>query len=34
MWHPETGEQHELDWTLYADFARIASQAPAAPEAR
>src|SRR5687767_11025801 len=31
MWHPETREQCQLDWTLYADFARIASEAPAAP---
>jgi len=31
MWHPQTREQHRLEWTLYADFARIASQAQAAP---
>src|SRR5215471_10016777 len=31
MWHPQTLEQHRLDWTLYLDFARIASDLPAAP---
>jgi predicted metal-dependent enzyme (double-stranded beta helix superfamily) len=33
MWHPETLEEHQLDWTLYESFARIASEAPAAPTA-
>lgn len=31
MWHPQTLEVHPLDWTLYADFARIASEASSAP---
>jgi predicted metal-dependent enzyme (double-stranded beta helix superfamily) len=31
MWHPQTLEEHRLDWTLYENFARIASAAPAAP---
>lgn len=31
MWHPETREQYQLDWTRYAEFARIASEAPTAP---
>ena len=31
MWHPQTLEEHRLDWTLYENFARIASEAPAAP---
>jgi predicted metal-dependent enzyme (double-stranded beta helix superfamily) len=31
MWHPRTLEQHRLDWTLYEEFARIASEASAAP---
>ena len=31
MWHPQTFEEHRLDWTLYEKFARIASEAPAAP---
>lgn len=31
MWHPQTLEQHRLDWTLYESFARIASDASAAP---
>ena len=31
MWHPETREQCQLDWTRYAEFARIASEAPTAP---
>jgi len=31
MWHPETLEEHPLDWTQYETFARIASKAPAAP---
>ena len=31
MWHPQTLEAHRLDWTLYESFARIASEASAAP---
>ncbi|MEW6689981.1 MAG: hypothetical protein AB1452_12925, partial [Pseudomonadota bacterium] len=31
MWHPETLEEHKLDFARYEEFARIASQAPAAP---
>lgn len=31
MWHPETLEEHALDWTLYENFARIASKAASAP---
>jgi predicted metal-dependent enzyme (double-stranded beta helix superfamily) len=31
MWHPETLEEHALDWTLYENFARIASNAASAP---
>jgi len=31
MWHPETLEEHALDWTLYEQFARAASKTPAAP---
>ena len=31
MWHPQTLQVHPLDWTLYESFARIASEAPAAP---
>jgi predicted metal-dependent enzyme (double-stranded beta helix superfamily) len=31
MWHPQTLEEHRLDWTLYESFARIASEASAAP---
>jgi len=31
MWNPETLEEHALDWTLYENFARIASQAASAP---
>ena len=31
MWHPQTLEEHRLDWTLYETFARIASEASAAP---
>lgn len=31
MWHPQTLEQHRLDWTLYESFARIASDAAGAP---
>ncbi len=33
MWHPQTLEEHQLDWTLYEQFARIASEASAAPAA-
>jgi predicted metal-dependent enzyme (double-stranded beta helix superfamily) len=31
MWHPETLEEHALDWEIYERFARIASSAAAAP---
>ena len=31
MWHPQTLEEHRLDWALYENFARIASEASAAP---
>jgi hypothetical protein len=31
MWHPQTLEEHALDWTLYETFAQIASKAEAAP---
>lgn len=31
MWHPQTLEEHPLDWALYPEFARIATEAPAAP---
>ena len=31
MWDPQTLEAHKLDWTLYEKFARVASEAPAAP---
>jgi hypothetical protein len=31
MWHPQTLDEHPLDWTLYENFARIASEAPSAP---
>ena len=31
MWHPQTLQEHPLDWTLYESFARMASEAPAAP---
>jgi predicted metal-dependent enzyme (double-stranded beta helix superfamily) len=31
MWHPQTLEEHRLDWTLYENFARMASEASAAP---
>jgi predicted metal-dependent enzyme (double-stranded beta helix superfamily) len=34
MWHPQTLEEHRLDWTLYESFARIASEASAAPAAQ
>lgn len=33
MWNPETLEGHELDWTLYEQFAQTASRAAAAPAA-
>jgi len=32
MWHPETLEEHPLDWALYEGFARAASAATSAPE--
>jgi predicted metal-dependent enzyme (double-stranded beta helix superfamily) len=31
MWHPQTLQEHPLDWTLYESFARMASEAPTAP---
>jgi hypothetical protein len=31
IWHPQTLEEHRLDWTLYENFARIASEASGAP---
>jgi predicted metal-dependent enzyme (double-stranded beta helix superfamily) len=31
IWHPQTFQEHPLDWTLYESFARIASEAPGAP---
>ncbi|MCC7079261.1 MAG: cysteine dioxygenase family protein [Burkholderiales bacterium] len=31
MWHPQSLVEHPLDWTVYESFARIASQAAAAP---
>jgi predicted metal-dependent enzyme (double-stranded beta helix superfamily) len=31
MWHPQTLEEHPLDWAVYPEFARIATEAPAAP---
>jgi hypothetical protein len=31
MWHPQTLEEHQLDWALYENFAHIASEASAAP---
>lgn len=31
MWHPETLEEHRLDFARYEEFARIASKAAAAP---
>ena len=31
MWDPVTLEEHALDWALYENFARVASQAPGAP---
>ena len=31
MWNPETLEEHKLDWTLYEQFAQVASKASGAP---
>jgi predicted metal-dependent enzyme (double-stranded beta helix superfamily) len=31
MWNPETLEEHKLDWTLYEQFAQVASRAAGAP---
>ena len=31
MWNPETLEEHALDWQVYEQFARAASNAAAAP---
>jgi predicted metal-dependent enzyme (double-stranded beta helix superfamily) len=31
MWDPQTLAEHPLDWTLYENFARVASKAVAAP---
>jgi len=31
MWDPQTLAEHPLDWTLYENFARVASSAAAAP---
>jgi predicted metal-dependent enzyme (double-stranded beta helix superfamily) len=31
MWDPQTLAEHPLDWTLYENFARVASKAAAAP---
>ena len=31
MWHPQTLEEHALDWTLYESFAQMASSATGAP---
>jgi predicted metal-dependent enzyme (double-stranded beta helix superfamily) len=31
MWHPQTLEVHPLDWAIYPEFARIATEAPSAP---
>jgi predicted metal-dependent enzyme (double-stranded beta helix superfamily) len=33
LWHPQTLAVHRLDWALYEQFARIASEASAAPAA-
>jgi len=33
MWHPQTLEAHPLDWSLYENFAQMASAATAAPAA-
>ncbi|MDP3715799.1 MAG: hypothetical protein Q8R21_05250 [Burkholderiales bacterium] len=32
MWHPQTLEAHALDWGLYENFARMASEATGAPQ--
>jgi predicted metal-dependent enzyme (double-stranded beta helix superfamily) len=32
MWHPETLEEHKLDFARYEEFARVASRAAAAPD--
>lgn len=31
MWHPQTLEEHPLDWTVYERFAQMASAAAQAP---
>jgi predicted metal-dependent enzyme (double-stranded beta helix superfamily) len=31
MWNPQTLEEHALEWALYENFARAASQAKSAP---
>jgi predicted metal-dependent enzyme (double-stranded beta helix superfamily) len=31
MWDPQTLAEHALDWNTYQTFAKVASQAPAAP---
>ena len=31
MWHPQTLAAHPLDWTLYENFAQMASSADSAP---
>jgi predicted metal-dependent enzyme (double-stranded beta helix superfamily) len=31
MWHPQTLEAHPLDWSLYENFAQMASAAAGAP---
>jgi predicted metal-dependent enzyme (double-stranded beta helix superfamily) len=31
MWHPETLEEHPLDWAQYEKFAQAASKAGSAP---
>ena len=31
MWNPETLQEHRLDWTLYEQFAQVASKAAGAP---
>lgn len=31
MWNPQTLDEQPLDWTVYEQFARIASNAPSAP---
>jgi predicted metal-dependent enzyme (double-stranded beta helix superfamily) len=32
MWNPQTLEEHKLDWTLYEQFAQVASKASGAPQ--